>query len=62
MNHILLAFNALALMAVIALSLMPSGTSVGSLENHSSMQARRAVLGEAVRHSEAAPSQQHLTL
>ncbi len=62
MNQVLLAFNTLALLAVVALSLLPSEAPVGSLDYHSSMHARRAVLGEAVQHSSDTPSQQSLAL
>ncbi|OAI94072.1 hypothetical protein AYO28_11360 [Pseudomonas putida] len=47
MTHALLALNALALTAVIAMGLLPAKTPVHSLEYRTSMQARPAVMGEA---------------
>jgi len=46
MTHALLALNALALTAVIALGLLPKETPVHSLDYRTSMQARQAVLGQ----------------
>lgn len=47
MTHALLALNALALTAVIAMSLLPGEAPVHSLDYRSAMQARPAVLGQA---------------
>ncbi|MDR0280805.1 MAG: hypothetical protein LBJ37_23295 [Paucimonas sp.] len=47
MTHTLLALNALALTAVIALGLLPKETPANSLDYRTSMQARPAVLGQA---------------
>ncbi|MEE1926319.1 hypothetical protein V0R50_30480 [Pseudomonas sp. 148P] len=46
MTHTLLALNALALTAVIALGLLPKETPVHSLDYRTSMQARPALLGQ----------------
>jgi hypothetical protein len=47
MTHALLALNALALTAVVAMGLLPGKAPVNSLEYRSSMQARPAVMGQA---------------
>lgn len=47
MTHALLALNALALTAVIAMGLLPAKTPVHSLDYRTSMQARPAVMGQA---------------
>lgn len=46
MTHALLALNALALTAVIAMSLLPGEAPVHSLNYQSAMPARPAVLGQ----------------
>lgn len=48
MTHALLALNALALTAVLVMGLMPAERPVHSLDYRTSMQARPAVMGEAV--------------
>lgn len=47
MTHALLALNALALTAVLAMGLMPAKTPVHSVDYRTSMQARPAVMGQA---------------
>jgi|GEM_PF-6905630 len=47
MTHALLALNALALTAVIAMGLMPARTPTHSVDYRTSMQARPAVMGQA---------------
>lgn len=61
MTHALIAFNVLALIAVIALGLMPFETPADSLHYQTSMQARRAVQGEAPHPVQQAVAPQRLS-